>query len=575
MFHFSCWRTLSLRSYTSVFLCLICGVFGLITITTSNGLSARKDLRRSNINNSSVPFINGSENRNHGIPSILRYAPMKHLHSRKGSSVGRHPNSLSFNKRSMKNLNFKNYSATEMYVSSRRDSVKLGNQSMSKRSSVIIKHSKTAAFGDPLKKLLISKSSLNITKKPLLSKKRAVFTSDPGSGTGTNASWRHWSSKTTSDISEVSAVIPNNKVHWTSKSGKMLGDHLFQPRILPSVSCVSRDIELIMCVPVKRDGFRHREAIRSTWGSYGRDGGRGRVNTTSSKRKTGEIILIFFIGSLSMMSAKGEQDSIEKEAKMYGDIYQADFIDTYDNLTLKSISMLYFVSSHCSNARYVAKIDDDMYVNIPLLMTTLRNHTKSLAARFAPATKIKKEVNTDANIVGPANHTMTLTKEISGAKMIINSSNPLQRKRLQHRSALLSVININDVPPFAFGLKFERATVDRDKTSKWFTPENVYRAEYYPDYLSGTAYSMSGSAALKLYRAALKVPFFWMEDVYITGLCARKAKIRLIGDMKLFSYAKVEPTGCAFKKRISGHAYKIHELQTIHTQLSDPTLKCE
>ena len=179
-----------------------------------------------------------------------------------------------------------------------------------------------------------------------------------------------------------------------------------------------------MCVPVRRDATAEREAIRLTWGSFGRDGGRSRgeggkggggggevkdssaqtmaglevsqpgestsisgetdrkgegihllrgshsqprphilnPSTTPADVQAGEIILVFFIGSAPVAADARVQASIEKEAAVHGDILQEDYIDTYENLTLKSISMIRWVSQNCPNARYVAKIDDDNYV---------------------------------------------------------------------------------------------------------------------------------------------------------------------------------------------------------------------
>ena len=377
-------------------------------------------------------------------------------------------------------------------------------------------------------------------------------------------------SKDSSALGNHSAVAKADKVQVTSMAGKTLGKDFFQPVILPSVSCAHRNVELVMCVPVKRDGVAQRDAIRDTWGSYGKNGGRPSVNSTSSKDKTGEIILIFFIGSSTMVSAKAEQNSLEKEAKIYGDIYQADFIDTYENLTLKSISMLHFVSVHCPNARYVAKIDDDMYVNIPLLMSTLQHHTISLAARFSSGARI---------VTAERKKTMLQSRISTGGKVYISFSDPRileklnQSANLSHKAA--QEIDINKAPPFAFGLLYKRASVKRDNESKWFTSEEDYSGKVYPTYLSGTAYAMSGRAALKLYEASLKVPIFWMEDVYITGMCAKVANVRLFHDPKTFKFGRVNATGCAFKQRIAAHQYKIEELKTIHTQLMDPNLKCE
>lgn len=46
----------------------------------------------------------------------------------------------------------------------------------------------------------------------------------------------------------------------------------------------------------------------------------------------------------------------------------------------------------------------------------------------------------------------------------------------------------------------------------------MYPGRVYPNYLSGTAYVMTPDTVAKLYQAALKIPLFHLEDVYITGM---------------------------------------------------------
>ena len=45
------------------------------------------------------------------------------------------------------------------------------------------------------------------------------------------------------------------------------------------------------------------------------------------------------------------------------DILQWDFMDTYNNLTIKSILALKWAPAFCSNAKFVIKMDDDVFLN--------------------------------------------------------------------------------------------------------------------------------------------------------------------------------------------------------------------
>lgn len=70
----------------------------------------------------------------------------------------------------------------------------------------------------------------------------------------------------------------------------------------------------------------------------------------------------FLIGRTNNLN---QQRDISKEAARFDDIIQESFIDTYNNLTLKSISMLKLVNNYClGNVKFVMKTDDDMYVNV-------------------------------------------------------------------------------------------------------------------------------------------------------------------------------------------------------------------
>ena len=61
---------------------------------------------------------------------------------------------------------------------------------------------------------------------------------------------------------------------------------------------------------------------------------------------------------------------------MTGDIIQENFLDSYNNLTLKSILMLKYVKNNCENkVKYVMKCDDDTFINVPNLIHVLLGGT--------------------------------------------------------------------------------------------------------------------------------------------------------------------------------------------------------
>ena len=60
---------------------------------------------------------------------------------------------------------------------------------------------------------------------------------------------------------------------------------------------------------------------------------------------------------------------------VHGDLVQENFVDSYRNLTLKTLMAIRWASTYCSNANFVLKIDDDVLVNPSPLLEYLDNRT--------------------------------------------------------------------------------------------------------------------------------------------------------------------------------------------------------
>jgi len=61
-------------------------------------------------------------------------------------------------------------------------------------------------------------------------------------------------------------------------------------------------------------------------------------------------------------------DGIEMEKHLYDDLIVANFEDSYDNLTLKTMSSLEWIDTYCNQSDFVLKTDDDMFINVPNLL---------------------------------------------------------------------------------------------------------------------------------------------------------------------------------------------------------------
>ncbi|NWI42956.1 B3GL1 acetylgalactosaminyltransferase, partial [Picathartes gymnocephalus] len=115
---------------------------------------------------------------------------------------------------------------------------------------------------------------------------------------------------------------------------------------------------LVILVASSPRDVKARQAIRATWGS--RDSWWGQ-----------RVLTLFLLGRDAQREGGVESLSVEDESILYGDIIRQDFLDTYDNLTLKTIMAFQWLSQFCSNARFFMKTDADVFVNTPNLVKFL------------------------------------------------------------------------------------------------------------------------------------------------------------------------------------------------------------
>lgn len=69
------------------------------------------------------------------------------------------------------------------------------------------------------------------------------------------------------------------------------------------------------------------------------------------------------------------------------------------------------------------------------------------------------------------------------------------------------------------------STVKRSWRSKWRVSPKDYADLKYPCYCAGWAILYSPDAAFLLYKEAQKLPYFWIDDVHITGTVAKNINL--------------------------------------------------
>ena len=77
---------------------------------------------------------------------------------------------------------------------------------------------------------------------------------------------------------------------------------------------------------------------------------------------------------------------------------------------------------------------------------------------------------------------------------------------------------------------------------------------------------MSASVAKRLYSTALTIPYFMIEDVFVTGFCRQKAGIEIKDTKQLTLWPVIDPIDkkCAFNdQRINSNELPIQDFITL------------
>ncbi|KAL7833926.1 hypothetical protein AOLI_G00288860 [Acnodon oligacanthus] len=121
--------------------------------------------------------------------------------------------------------------------------------------------------------------------------------------------------------------------------------------------CDQENPFLVLMVPVAPHELEARNAIRSTWG-----------NESVVQNKT--ITVVFSLG-LPGIETEKQQKELRLESERYHDLIQSDFMDTYLNLTIKTMVIMDWLATRCLQASYAMKVDSDMFLNLENLINLL------------------------------------------------------------------------------------------------------------------------------------------------------------------------------------------------------------
>ena len=237
-----------------------------------------------------------------------------------------------------------------------------------------------------------------------------------------------------------------------------------------------RNKTLIVIVPSTPTDIDARDSCRRTWGRHAN-------NRTS---------VLFLLGKQQNMEAKLKA-RVLKEKDVYGDIIHVNnLIEHYDNLTLKTLyAIKFFLQTDLFEPKppkYLMKIDDDSFVNLPLLYQEL-----------------------------------TKNKEYTKVKSLVMG------RCWCHRPRRVGVYFGN----FSHLSKKHKQKIYQSRTSnngkfvnKWIVPRYMYNGDRYPNYLSGSGYVLSRPSAECIFEKSKQIPYFHLEDIFITGFAAEACHIQ-------------------------------------------------
>ncbi|XP_064115086.1 beta-1,3-galactosyltransferase 1-like isoform X2 [Macrobrachium nipponense] len=212
--------------------------------------------------------------------------------------------------------------------------------------------------------------------------------------------------------------------------------------------CSNRsDLYIINIVGTAPWEFKARNRIRRLWAN-------------ETYRNLTGFSTVFFIGQISDETIMND---VKTESDKYRDVILLDVLDSYTNLTLKTLALFHWVDRYCPNPVWVLKSDADVFVNT-----------------FALSRYLHKVQDSGRRL----NNTFVCKKRGPASPCRVNCPH-----------------------------------------AKWRVSWEEYPKDKYPEYCMGPGYVIPRSIIRPIYEAANKTHPFRMEDVYYTGILPDTIKV--------------------------------------------------
>ena len=160
---------------------------------------------------------------------------------------------------------------------------------------------------------------------------------------------------------------------------------VFSPHLLRSPGECEADLLIGVVSPA--DGRNARLAVRHSWGAWAGDALTSRqeeknlsrrmenfMRKKPKKMKTEKSHKSYSVRILFLVSKSPDTDimlSLDQEADTFRDLIISNNPEGYSNLPLKTLTLMDYYLGQCGNSRYLLKVDDDVFLRVPLLVKYL------------------------------------------------------------------------------------------------------------------------------------------------------------------------------------------------------------
>ena len=213
------------------------------------------------------------------------------------------------------------------------------------------------------------------------------------------------------------------------------------------------------------------------------------------------------------------------------DVIQVPVQEDYLNLTLKTIAMLKWSEVYCSAAQYIAKMDDDTYMNTGALFKILDR---------------AEEFSAD-----DVNMNITINNDNIGN----NTASTDRKQRVSNDGFVLGGHGISHSVP-----------TSGEAYHTWHINKTAYPLDVYPHYALGFFYLFSNNITPNFLKNILSMstPVINIEDVYLTGV------VRVISETPLYVVTSVYPwcvnKGVSMDEVMVMHHYSYVDERCINTR---------